>query len=455
MGRRFRGIVARSRRHLRAVPARTKLVNALGTYTEVNEMPSAKEVTSPAQSSNRRAIIVGGSIAGLFAAAFLRRIGWQVDIYERSSIELIGRGVGIFAGHFELLEALDRCGAGTVDIGVMAYRRIALNRAGAVVAEKPMLQIVTSWDRLRQLLVRVIDRQRYRFGHVFEHVEQDSRRVHVRFANGHTERADLLIACDGIRSSVRAQLAPEVQPIYSGYYLWRGAPNESNLSLETRRTVFPYFCFFLDEQLQALGYPISGTDDQLEPGHRRYNFAWYRVADLPKLKAMCVDDNGQQHEFSVPAPLVSRDLVAQMRAEANMLLPPQFIDCLNCIEQPFFTPVYDFCSPSLVFGRVVLIGNAASTPRPHLGFGVAKAGAEAQELAHSLSNHDDVDRALAAYNAERQPLSERIVLHARKVGTQLGVGLETDEDRRMSKMLQDPHAILNWVGVPNFLNTEQ
>ena len=37
---------------------------------------------------DRRAIIVGGSLAGLFAAAFLRRIGWQVDIYERSSVEL-------------------------------------------------------------------------------------------------------------------------------------------------------------------------------------------------------------------------------------------------------------------------------------------------------------------------------------------------------------------------------
>jgi 2-polyprenyl-6-methoxyphenol hydroxylase-like FAD-dependent oxidoreductase len=146
------------------------------------------------------------------------------------------------------------------------------------------------------------------------------------------ERADLLIACDGIRSSVRAQLAPEVQPIYSGYYLWRGAPNESNLSLETRRTVSPYFCFFLDEQLQVLGYPISGADDQLEPGHRRYNFAWYRVADAHNLKAMCVDDDGQQHEFSVPPPLVSRDLVAQMRAEANILLPPQFIGCLDCTD---------------------------------------------------------------------------------------------------------------------------
>ena len=41
----------------------------------------------------RRAVVVGGSIAGLFAAAFLRRIGWQVDVYERSSVELVGRGV--------------------------------------------------------------------------------------------------------------------------------------------------------------------------------------------------------------------------------------------------------------------------------------------------------------------------------------------------------------------------
>jgi 2-polyprenyl-6-methoxyphenol hydroxylase-like FAD-dependent oxidoreductase len=49
----------------------------------------------------RRAIVIGGSIAGLFAAAFLRRAGRQVDIYERSSVELIGRGVGIFASHLE------------------------------------------------------------------------------------------------------------------------------------------------------------------------------------------------------------------------------------------------------------------------------------------------------------------------------------------------------------------
>jgi 2-polyprenyl-6-methoxyphenol hydroxylase-like FAD-dependent oxidoreductase len=75
-----------------------------------------------AKSNERRAIVIGGSIAGLFVGAFLGRIGWRVDIYERSSIELIGRGVGIFAAHLELFKALDKCGAGTVDIGVSTAR---------------------------------------------------------------------------------------------------------------------------------------------------------------------------------------------------------------------------------------------------------------------------------------------------------------------------------------------
>ena len=105
----------------------------------------------------------------------------------------------------------------------------------------------------------------------------------------------------------------------------------------------------------------------------------------------------------------------------------------------------------MVFGRAALVGDAASTPRPHIGFGVSKAGAEAQALAEALSNYDNVDRALAAYNAARQPLSERIVSHARKLGMQLGVGIESDDDRRFAKLLQSPKGILDWIAVPNFL----
>jgi 2-polyprenyl-6-methoxyphenol hydroxylase-like FAD-dependent oxidoreductase len=351
-----------------------------------------------------------------------------------------------------LFEALDKCGAGTVDIGVIVYKRITFDRKGNVIAEKPQLQIVTSWDRLRQVLLKAIDRQRYHFGYVFDRVEQDGSGVRVHFANGRSEEADLVVGCDGFRSSVRARLAPEAQPIYSGYYIWRGAPNESDLSSETRRTMFPYYSFFLDEQLQALGYPISGVDDELRTGHRRYNWAWYRVADAGKLKQMCQDDDGHEYEFGVPPSLVRKDLIAQMRAEAEVLLPPQYLDCLRHIDQPFFTPIYDFCSPSLVFGRVALVGDAASTPRPHMGFGVSKAGAEAQALVEALSNYDDIDRALTAYNSMRQPLSERIVAHGRKLGMQLGVGVKTDDDRAFAKLLQSPKGILDWIAVPNFLD---
>src|SRR5262249_14957134 len=111
----------------------------------------------------------------------------------------------------------------------------------------------------------------------------------------------------------------------------------------------------------------------------------------------------------------------------------------------------DCVAPRYVYGRVALVGDAAASSRPHMGFGMAKAGADAQTLFEALRDNDDIDDALAAYDGIRQPLGERIVLHGRKIGTQLGVNLRTEEDRAMSKRLQDPLAMMQWVAVPNFL----
>src|SRR5262249_55703555 len=83
----------------------------------------------------RRAIIIGGSMSGLFAAAFLRQKGWDTDVYERSMVELVGRGAGITT-HPELLDALRQSGAGTRDLGIEVEKRIALDRDGRVIAEK-------------------------------------------------------------------------------------------------------------------------------------------------------------------------------------------------------------------------------------------------------------------------------------------------------------------------------
>jgi 2-polyprenyl-6-methoxyphenol hydroxylase-like FAD-dependent oxidoreductase len=389
-------------------------------------------------------------MSGLFAAAFLRQIGWIADVFERSPVELVGRGAGITT-HPELLDALENSGAGTRDLGVEVSKRITIDREGRVIGERPLRQILTSWDRLQRLLRSTIDPTHYHLCHTFAAVQQNEGGVRVRFAEGRIEEADLLVGGDGIRSGVRAQVAPEVQPIYAGYYIWRGAPNEADLAPDTLRSIFPYFVFFLPPRQQVIGYPISGFDNDLRPGHRRYNFIWYRVGDPDMLKQMCVDEEGHQHEFSVPPPLIRNDLIARMRAEAEDIMPEAFRDCLRNIERPFFTPIFDFTAPSIVFGRTALVGDAASSARPHMGFGVAKAGGDAEALAQALRENDDIDVALAHYNGVRQPIGERIVRHGRLLGTHMGVGLKNDEDRTMWKLLQDHRAMMDWIAVPNFL----
>jgi 2-polyprenyl-6-methoxyphenol hydroxylase-like FAD-dependent oxidoreductase len=164
----------------------------------------------------RRAVIIGGSMSGLFSAAFLRQIGWECDIYERSSVELVGRGAGITT-HPELLHALEASGAGTRDLGIEVPKRIAIDRHGRITAERPLRQILTSWDRLQRLLRTTVDPAHYHLGWAFERVEQDGSGACVHFNGGRIEHADILIGGDGIRSSVRNQVAPELQPTYAGY----------------------------------------------------------------------------------------------------------------------------------------------------------------------------------------------------------------------------------------------
>jgi 2-polyprenyl-6-methoxyphenol hydroxylase-like FAD-dependent oxidoreductase len=399
----------------------------------------------------RRAIIIGGSMSGLFSAAFLRQIGWDADVYERSAVELVGRGAGITT-HPELLDALESCGAGITDLGIEVPKRFAIDREGRITGEKPLRQILTSWDRLQRLLRETIDEAHYHLGWAFERVEQNGNGVRVHFNKGRVEEADLLIGGDGIRSSVRGQVAPELQPQYAGYYIWRGAPEEADLAPKTLKEIFPYFVFYLPPRQEIITYPIAGFNNDLRPGHRRYNFIWYRVADENQLREMNVDRNGVQHDYSVPPPLIRPELIEGMYSDARDIMPEVMLDCVMTMKQPFITPIYDFTADRIVFGRVAMVGDAAANARPHMGFGVAKAGGDAKALARCLDAHDDVDEGLKAYNAERQPIGNIIVKHSRKLGTHMGVNLRTEEDRRMHELLQTDEAMMDWIAVPNFLD---
>ena len=86
-----------------------------------------------------------------------------------------------------------------------------LARSGDVVCEVARPQVLASWDRIWQRLrLRAGDVDRH--GSALVSVEQDEQRVVARFDDGSEVAADLLVAADGIQSTVRRQLLPAVGP---------------------------------------------------------------------------------------------------------------------------------------------------------------------------------------------------------------------------------------------------
>jgi 2-polyprenyl-6-methoxyphenol hydroxylase-like FAD-dependent oxidoreductase len=395
-----------------------------------------------------RALVIGGSLGGLFAANLLARAGWDVEVFERVGGELAGRGAGIVT-HPELHEALARAGA-VVDetLGVKVEDRVTLARDGSVLGRRPLSQILTAWSRLYHLLKEALPRERYRFGWTLERVEQDSRGVTARFANGERVHGDLLVAADGIRSTVRGQLAPEVGTQYAGYIAWRGLVEEPALSVATHAALFEHFAFCLPPREQMLGYPVAGGNNTTRPGKRRWNFVWYRPADgLEALPRLLTDSKGRTYDMSIPPDRIRPEAIELMRRAAEEVLAPQFAEVVAKTEHPFFQPIYDLESPQLAFGRVALVGDAAFVARPHVGMGVTKAAADALALVECLAQHADVERALAAYNALRQPYGAFVIMHARRLGAYMQAQVRTRAEREAAERYRTPEAVMRETAV--------
>src|SRR5260370_26838874 len=146
---------------------------------------------------------VGGSLRGLAAGILLRRIGWEVNIFERSSQILSDRGAGIVMQQ-ETLEMVGLCGAKSDgDVGVRLATRQHLAADGSVISSQPMPQLMTSWGLLYSWLKKCFPEQNYHLGQEFQNLEQSESSVTSYFKGGTHDPADLLIGAGGVRSSLR------------------------------------------------------------------------------------------------------------------------------------------------------------------------------------------------------------------------------------------------------------
>lgn len=110
-----------------------------------------------------------------------------------------------------------------------------------------------------------------------------------------------------------------------------------------------------------------------------------------------------------------------MRSAAADLLAPAVAEVVLRTEQPFLQAVYDVGAHRMARDRVALLGDAASTARPHPAAGTAKAAANAWALHDALAENADIAEALAAWEPGQLELGQRLLQWAKAMGARLQV----------------------------------
>ena len=369
----------------------------------------------------RKAVIVGGSLGGLFAGVLLREAGFDVTIAERSRQGLDGRGAGL-VGQREIFAILRAVGCEHVaQIGVVARERITLDRAGRVIDRVAAPQMQLSWDRMYGAFRERFPDERYQLGRTATAAVDRGDAVEVRFADGSAETADLVVGADGVGSVVRAAVAPDTAPSYAGYAAWRGLFPEAELPATAADLLSERFAFFHYPSSHILGYLVPGPDGATGPGHRRYNWVWYRPAAAgAELDAALTDASGHRHAYSLPPGGMTPAALETQRREADAELPAVFAMAVRAEPRPFVQAIFDYAAPRMARGRIALLGDAAFMVRPHTAMGVAKAAGDAMALRERFAGAADIASALAAFDAERRPTGVAIAAHGRRLGAALG-----------------------------------
>ena len=354
-------------------------------------------------------MVVGGSLGGVNAALWLGDAGWDVRVLERSSSPLEGRGAGIVLHPATVRWLIEHRQGSLADVSAPAPWLRYLDGEGSVVHQSPSRYRFTSWTTLYRRLLACLDRERYRMGAEVTGVDATAGGFSVRMAGGEVLEADLLVAADGVASTVRSILLPGVRPTYAGYVAWRGTLSDTQVSGRTFALLHEAITYHVMPRSHILSYPIPGTTAAETPKGRRLNWVWYRnVADGEPLDDLMTDVDGVRHPLSLPPTTVRGRHLDELAAAAERL-PPPLAEMVTATTYPFVQLIVDIAVPRMVVGRTCLMGDAAFALRPHAAAGTAKAAEDAWVLARELSAApDDVPAALARWERRQLRLGRQV-----------------------------------------------
>ena len=344
-------------------------------------------------------MIVGAGIGGLSAGIALRRAGWDVRIFERSSaLRELGFGVGLAPN---AMAALAELGVAK-DVLSRAFEptRAEARRPSGKVLKRATIPrgllggpfVVAMRPTLYGALLDAAGFETVAAGREASRFSSSTNGVRLHLTNGESVDGDLLIGADGVRSVVRRQLHPSEPP-----------PRPSRI-ISVRGAVDGMVDHLGD--VDAIYYLGAGIESAFIRASATGIYWFFAVAEelVPVAIREKVDD----------AP------VATSAGEILAYMAPQFDASFRAITSATSERRYDGVLvdrdplPSWGTGRVTLIGDAAHPMLPQTGQGAAQAIVDAVTLAKTLAADADVERALRAFEAERQPKTAALVRQGRR-----------------------------------------
>jgi len=339
-----------------------------------------------------RVLIAGGGISGLVTARALCLRGFDVTVFERQP-ELRPAGAGIMLAanatavlrELGLVEPVVAAGSRLVSVETRSWRGESLTYIPSAEIDRRLGAPSVGIHRadLLRVLVDALDPGVVRFGAEIIDFDQDRDGVTVHLSSGESERGDMLVGADGIRSAVRARLLADGPLRYAGYTAWRGvttceaAPRGAAIELLGRGARFGMA-------------PVGGG--------RTY---WWATANEPagEIDPPVGRKADLEQRFAGWWEPVQALLAATPESEIlrNDILDREPVDRWGV-------------------GRVTLLGDAAHPMTPNLGQGACQAIEDAVALAAALAGSSDIVAALRAYERARQPRTARITRLARRMG---------------------------------------
>ena len=334
-------------------------------------------------------VIVGGSIAGCAMAILLRRLGANVIVLERSAGQFNDQGAGITLP----TPFIDQCVA--LDLFDKNIPRLVVNsrsfsrksKAAIQDAEKfwiqPVQGMALNWMDIYRNLKGRLEKNNYQVQTTVQKIQKTPDGFQVETTTGKMIFADLVIAADGVDSTVRKHFIPDAVEAYAGYIAWRGVVEDTEFNADQH---VPY-CFFPAGHILLYRIPAS---DYAITGKTLLNWIIYENNQEKPLSELLKDKKGNIHTRSLSAENLSDDKIKYLHALAQSQLPKFISDVVCKTPNPFIQAIFDFQLPSYENNDLIFVGDAAATLRPHSGSGVLKALMNAMTFYKLISDNPSI-----------------------------------------------------------------